>query len=183
MYWVRFLVILKNLNAFKEENKMITAQLTKYTKALNDLPEHIKSNCVDMVSTEAPTCNTPGCHAGLVSIVAQYLPELQECYNNSLDFDGERYFQEYKNNRPYSYSRWADALALYLGFQFDETEHTREALMRWVDSNPYYWGNLYGEGMFNSCIAFDQDTDFFPHSVIIDHFTAMSDRLNEKQGK
>ncbi len=183
MYWVRFLVILKNLNAFKEENKMITAQLTKYTKALNDLPEHIKSNCVDMVSTEAPTCNTPGCHAGLVSIVAQYLPELQECYNNSLDFDGERYFQEYKNNRPYSYSRWADALALYLGFQFDETEHTREALMRWVDSNPYYWGNLYGEGMFNSCIAFDQDTDFFPHSVIIDHFTAMSDRLNEKRGK
>ncbi len=162
---------------------MITTQLTKYTKALNALPDHIKNNSVCMFSVEAPSCNTPGCHAGLISIVSQYLPELQECYNNTLEFDGEKYYQEYKNNRPYSYGRWADALALYLGFQFDETEHTREALMRWADSNPYYWGNLYGEGMFNSCIAFDHDTDFFPHSVIIDHFTAMSDRLNENQGK
>ncbi len=167
---------------------MITTQLTKYTKALNALPESIKNNCVDMVSTEAPTCNTPGCHAGLVSIVAQYLPELQECYNNSLDFDGERYFQEYKNNRPYSYSRWADALALYLGFPFDDTEHTRNALTRWARDNPYYWNNMHGEGMFNSCRAFGQETDFFPHSIIIDQFTAMttrvmSDRLNEKQGK
>ncbi len=167
---------------------MNTIKLTEYTKALNYLPEPIKNNSIDMVSTEAPTCNTPGCHSGLVSIVAQYLPELQECYNNTPDFDGERYFQEYKINRPYSYSRWADALALYLGFQFDETEHTREALMRWADSNPYYWGNIYGDGMFNSHLAFDQETDFFPHSVIIDHFTAMttrvmSDRLNENQGK
>ncbi len=167
---------------------MITAQLTKYTKALNDLPEHIKNNCVDMVSTEAPTCNTPGCHAGLVSIVAKYLPELQECYKNTPDYDGERYYQEYSNIHHYSYSRWADALALYLGFPFDETEHTREALMRWADSNPYYWGNIYGDGMFNSHLAFDQETDFFPYSVIIDQFTAMttrvlSDRLNEKRGK
>ncbi len=167
---------------------MNTIKLTEYTKALNALPDPIKNNIVDMMSTYQPACNTPGCHAGLVSIVAQYLPELQECYNNSLGFDGERYFQEYKNNRLYSYSRWADALALYLGFPFDETEHTREALMRWADSNPYYWGNIYGDGMFNSHLAFDQETDFFPHSIIIDQFTAMttrvmSDRLNEKQGK
>ncbi len=167
---------------------MLTTQLTKYIKALNALPEPIKNNSVCMFSVEAPTCNTPGCHAGLISIVAQYLPELQECYNNSLDFDGERYFQEYKNNRPYSYSRWADALALYLGFPFDETEHTREALMRWADSNPYYWGNIYGDGMFNSHLAFDRETDFFPHSIIIEQFTAMttrvmSDRLNKKLGK
>ncbi len=162
---------------------MITAQLTKYTKALNALPDPIKNNSVCMFSVEAPTCNAPGCHSGLISIVAQDLPELQECYNNSLDFDGERYFQEYKNNRPYSYSRWADALALYLGFTFDETEHTRDALMRWAKDNTYYWGNPRGEGMFNSCRAFDQETDFFPHSVIIDHFTEMSNRLNEKQGK
>ncbi len=167
---------------------MNTTKLTEYTKALNALPEPIKNNSVDMVSTEAPTCNTPGCHAGLVSIVAQYLPELQECYNNTPDFDGERYFQEYKINRPYSYKRWGDALALYLGFPFDETEHTREALMRWAKDNPYYWGNLHGKSMFNSHHAFDQETDFFPHSIIIDQFTAMttrvmSDRLNENQGK
>ncbi len=167
---------------------MNTNKLTEYTKALNALPEPIKNNSVDMVSTEAPSCNTPGCHVGLVSIVAQYLPELQECYNNTPDFDGERYFQEYKINCHYSYQRWGDALALYLGFQFDETEHTREALMRWAASNPYYWGNLHGKGMFNSRYAFDQETDFFPHSVIIDHFTTMtnrvmSDRLNENQGK
>ncbi len=167
---------------------MKTTKLTEYTKALNALPEEIKNNSVHMLTTEAPTCITPGCHAGLVSIVAQYLPELQECYNKTPDFDGERYFQEYKINRPYSYTRWADALALYLGFQFDETEHIREALMRWANSNPYYWGNLYGGGMFTSHIAFDRETDCFPHSVIIDHFTAMttrvmSDRLNEYQGK
>ncbi len=162
---------------------MNITKLTEYTKALNALPEPIKSNCVDMISTDAPTCNTPGCHAGLVSIVAKYLPELQECYKNTPDYDGERYYQVYSNIHHYSYSRWADALALYLGFPFDETEHTREALMRWADSNPYYWGNIYGEGMFNSCNAFDQDTDFFPHSVIIDHFTTMSIRLNENQVK
>ncbi len=167
---------------------MKTTKLTEYTKALNALPEPIKNNSVYMFSVEAPSCNTPGCHSGLISIVAQYLPELQECYNNTLEFDGEKYYQEYKNNRPYSYSRWADALALYLGFPFDETEHTREALMRWADSNPYYWGNIYGDGMFNSHLAFDQETDFFPHSIIIEQFTAMTtrvmaDRLNENQGK
>ncbi len=162
---------------------MITTQLTKYTKALNALPDTIKNNSVSMFSVEAPSCNTPGCHAGLVSIVAKYLPELQECYNNTLEFDGEKYYQEYKNNRPYSYSRWADALALYLGFPFDDTEHTSEALSRWARDNPYYWDNIHGEGMFNSYNAFDQDTDSFPHSVIIDHFTEMSDRLNENQGK
>ncbi len=167
---------------------MLTTQLIKYTKALNALPEEIKNNSVHMLTTEAPTCTTPGCHSGLVSIVAKYLPELQECYNNTLEFDGEIYYQEYKNNRPYSYSRWADALALYLGFPFDETEHTREALLRWARDNPYYWNNLHGEGMFNSYKAFGQETDCFPHSVIIDHFTTMttrvmSDRLNEKQGK
>ncbi len=167
---------------------MNITKLTEYTKALNALPEPIKSNYVDMISTDAPTCNTPGCHSGLISIAANYLPELQECYKNTLEFDGEKYYQEYKNNRPYSYSRWGDALALYLGFPFDDTEHTRNALTRWAVYNPYYWGNIHGEGMFNSCKAFDQETDFFPHSIIIDHFTAMttrvmSDRLNEKQGK
>ncbi len=162
---------------------MNTTKLTEYTTALNALPESIKSNCVDMVSTEAPTCNTPGCHAGLVSIVAKYLPELQECYKNTPNYDGERYYQEYSNIHHYSYSRWADALALYLGFPFDDTEHTRNALTRWARDNPYYWNNLHGEGMFNSCRAFGQKTDFFPHSVIIDHFTEMSDRLNENQGK
>ncbi len=158
-------------------------KLTEYTKALNALPEQIKNNSVHMLTTEAPTCITPGCHAGLVSIVAQYLPELQECYNNTPDFDGERYYQEYKINRPYSYKRWADALALYLGFQFDDTEPTSNALTRWAKDNPHYWDNLHGEGMFNSYKAFGQKTDSFPHSVIIDHFTAMSIRLNEDQGK
>ncbi len=162
---------------------MLTTQLTKYTKALNALPDPIKNNKLDMLSTYPPSCNTPGCHAGLVSIVAKYLPELQECYKNTPDFDGERYYQEYNNTHHYSYSRWADALALYLGFQFDDTEHTSNALTRWARDNPYYWGNLYGEGMFNTRFAFDQGTGSFPHSVIIDHFTTMSDRLNENQGK
>ncbi len=167
---------------------MNTIKLTEYTKALNALPDPIKNNKVDMLSTYPPSCNTTGCHAGLVSIVAKYLPELQECYKNTPDFDGARYYQEYNNTHHYSYSRWADALALYLGFPFDDTEHTSNALTRWARDNPYYWNNLYGEGMFHSCKAFNQDTDFFPHSIIIDHFTVMttrvmSDRLNKKQGK
>lgn len=160
---------------------MIANKLEEYVTELNALPDHIKNNYVDMTSTEAPSCNTPGCHSGLVSIVAQYLPGLQECYNNTLEFDGEIYYQEYKSNRPYSYSRWADALALYLGFPFDDTEHTGDALNRWARDNPYYWGNADGEEMFNSCDAFDQETDFFRHSIIINHFTAMSDRLNKKE--
>jgi hypothetical protein len=52
---------------------------------------------------EKPTCGTPGCHAGLISIVAKDLPELQEIYENHI------YFSEgCGNERDYHYSIWAD---------------------------------------------------------------------------
>ncbi len=160
--------------------KMNEHKLKEYANILNALPEAVKNNKLDMNSTKAPTCNTPGCHAGLICIVAKYLPELRECYKYTPDFDGETYYQEYSTIHLYSYGRWADALALYLGFPFNGMEHTSEALMRWAKDNPYYWNNPYGDGMFNSRLAFGQDTDIFPHSVIIDHFNDMSDRLNKK---
>jgi hypothetical protein len=36
-----------------------------------------------MGSGRKPMCNTPGCHAGLISIVAKDLPELQEHENKT----------------------------------------------------------------------------------------------------
>lgn len=158
-------------------------KLTEYTTVLNDLPDEIKNNRVNMMSDFPPTCNTPGCHAGLVSIAAKELPELRECYNKICQLEygyTEGFPKDYKD---YSYTHWAGALALYLGFKFNKTEYTQytyELLTRWARDNPYMWDNTDGEGMFCSGRAFGQDTDIFQHSVIIDHFTAMSDRLNKK---
>ncbi len=162
---------------------MITTQLTKYTKALNALPDEIKNNLVNMGSLDDPTCGAPGCHAGLISLAAVELQELRECYNKICEMQSiynEGYPRDFTE---YSYTYWADALSLYLGFPFDKIEYTYYGLTRWARDNPYFWGNLDGLGMFSSSKAFGQDKDNFPHSVIIDHFTVMSDRLNENQGK
>ncbi len=154
---------------------MITTQLTKYTKALNSLPEPIKNNLVVMHSTEAPSCETPGCHAGLISIVARYLPELQKCYDRLIK---QECIQEYITaEQNYSYEVWADALDSYLGCSSNKSNSL--SLLGWATSNPDIWGNKYGYKMFIEGSAFGQDSDIFPHSVIIDHFTVMSDKLNK----
>lgn len=156
---------------------MIANKLKEYATALNELPEEIKNNEVYMMSTDDPHCGTPGCHAGLVSIVADYLPELQDCYNKVCD-------SEYPDStKYYSYENWADALALYLGFAFNEKYSTSTALTRWARENADIWDNLHGDEMFSSGMAFGQVSDNFPHSVIISHFTAMSVRLNKKENK
>lgn len=156
---------------------MIANKLEEYATALNELPEEIKNNLVDMMSVKDPQCGTPGCHAGLVSIVAKYSPELQDYYNKLCECEG------FHTTQHYSYERWSDALALYLGFPYNTKYPTNIELTIWARDNADIWDNPYGGEMFSTSRAFGQDTDIFAHSVIIDHFTAMSDRLNKKENK
>jgi hypothetical protein len=53
-------------------------------EALNRLPEPIKNDYVDMKSTKEPVCGTPGCFAGLISIVADDIPELKQLYGGGI---------------------------------------------------------------------------------------------------
>jgi hypothetical protein len=55
-------------------------KLKEFVNALDALSDDVKDWDVDMNSGEKPTCGTPGCHAGLISIVAENLPELQEIH-------------------------------------------------------------------------------------------------------
>ncbi len=158
--------------------EMITTQLTKYAKALNNLPEEIKNKYINMVSTEAPTDDTIVSHEGLVSIVAQYLPELKECYNRLIKQEG---IQEYITaEQNYSYEIWEDALDEYLGFSSNKVNDSL-SLLGWATDNPDIWNGKYGYQMFISGKAFGQETDFFPVRVIIDHFTVMSEKLNKEE--
>ncbi len=157
---------------------MITTQLTKYAKALNNLPEEIKNKYINMVSTEAPTDDAIGSHEGLVSIVAEYLPELKECYNRLIK---QECIQEYiTDEQNYSYEIWEDALDSYLGFSSNKVSDSL-SLLGWATDNPDIWNNKYGYQMFISGKAFGQETDFFPVRVIIDRFNAISDRLNDNE--
>jgi hypothetical protein len=66
---------------------------------------------------------TCGCHAGLISIVAKELSELQEIYENHI------YFM-HKTEIIYKYDVWADTLADFLGFE------KRRDLEDWAEASP-----------------------------------------------
>ncbi|CAC9644215.1 hypothetical protein [uncultured Gammaproteobacteria bacterium] len=121
-------------------------KLKEFVTALDALSDDIKDWDVDMNSDVKPMCDTPGCHAGLISIVAKDLPELQEIY--------ERIFFSHWNLKysHYEYSIWADALAEFLGFE------NRRGLAFWAENNPKLWGNKFGGDMFVFEIAFIDDT-------------------------
>ncbi|CAC9628046.1 hypothetical protein, partial [uncultured Gammaproteobacteria bacterium] len=53
-------------------------KLKQFVNALDTLSDDVKDWDVVMMSANKPACGTPGCHAGLISIVAKYLPELEE---------------------------------------------------------------------------------------------------------
>jgi hypothetical protein len=57
---------------------MNTGRFKTLVEALEALPDHIKNNRVDMSSLQNPACGTPGCFAGLISIVANDIPELKK---------------------------------------------------------------------------------------------------------
>ncbi len=152
-------------------------KLREYTKGLNNLPEEIKNSLIVMNSTEAPTGETPGCHAGLISIVAQYLPRLQKCYDRLIK---QECIQEYiTDEQNYSYEIWEDALDEYLGCSCNKSNTL--SLLGWATSNPDIWNGKYGYKMFIEGSAFGQDSDIFPSRVIIDHFTEMTERLENKK--
>jgi hypothetical protein len=55
-------------------------RLKEFVNALDALSDDVKDWGVAMISTNKPTCGTPGCHAGLISIVAKDLPEMKDTF-------------------------------------------------------------------------------------------------------
>jgi hypothetical protein len=141
-------------------------KLKEYVNALDALSDDIKDWDVAMMSTNEPSCGTPGCHAGLISIVAKDLPELEETHLKVFKI----YFKVYKEIKPdlYVYSIWADALAEFLGFSEEKD------LKCWAKDNPKLWGNIFGGNMFMDAVAFTDDTDDkskkLTHRDIINHW-------------
>jgi hypothetical protein len=101
---------------------MNTKKFRIFVEALEALPEEIKNNEVDMRSNFEPICGTAGCFAGLISIVANDIPELK------------------KNYSPinYSFSDWARALQDFLGVGLD----------MWAWENPTIWENTRGLSVY-----------------------------------
>ena len=135
-------------------------KLKEFVNALDLLSDDVKDWKVNMTSYDKPTCDTCGCHAGLISIVAKDLPELQDIYKNHLYLT-----HGVENQSNYHYNIWADTLAEFLGFK------DSLGLGFWARDNPKLWGNKYGEGMFVFDIAFTDDTNKqITHRDIINHW-------------
>ncbi|CAC9639166.1 hypothetical protein [uncultured Gammaproteobacteria bacterium] len=134
-------------------------KLKEFVNALDSLSDDVKDWGVTMSSTNKPACGTPGCHEGLVSIVAENLPELQEIY--------KRIFFSLWNIRSsrYECDAWADTLAEFLGFV------DMHRLTDWAKDNPKLWGNKRGYHMFCSKLAFTDDLfKKLTHRDIINHW-------------
>jgi hypothetical protein len=83
-------------------------KLKQFVNALDELSDDVKDWDVEMESTKEPTCGTPGCHAGLISIVAKDLPELQDIYKDDI------YFTKGGGNEGnYHSCIWADVLSVF----------------------------------------------------------------------
>ncbi len=129
-------------------------KLKELVNVLNELSDDVKDWGVDMGSVDKPLCGTPGCHAGLISIVAKDLPELQDIYNDCR-----------VHNKSYEYDAWADTLADFLGF------NDMHDLNDWADSYPKIWGNEHGVAMFDLAKAFtDDESKQLTHRDIINHW-------------
>jgi hypothetical protein len=107
------------------KNKINTNNFKTLIEALEALPEGIRSNKVNMSSAHEPV----RCFAGLISIVANDIPELREVF---------------APKRIYSFQRWGDALNEYLDINF----------RKWAQDNPEIWGNENGWYVFSSINAF-----------------------------
>ena len=106
---------------------MNTKNFRIFVEALEALPEEIKNNEVDMRSNFEPICGTAGCFAGLISIVANDIPELKKNYSP----------RDYSPIN-YSFSDWAKALQDFLGIGLD----------MWAWENPTTWGNSKGISVY-----------------------------------
>jgi hypothetical protein len=131
--------------------------------ALEALPDEIKNNQVDMNSTFEPACGTPGCFAGLISIVANDIPELKKHYTSSI----------------YSYAEWAYALRDFLGVSLEV----------WASENPKIWENENGISVYswNKAWGKKQDETLTHNDIIIhlrkalDNWIAFENKSNEHQ--
>ncbi|CAC9626241.1 hypothetical protein [uncultured Gammaproteobacteria bacterium] len=135
-------------------------KLKEFVNALDSLSDEVKDWGVSMMSTKKPACGTPGCHSGLISIVAKDLPELQDIYQNHI------YFTKGGGNKSnYHSCIWADVLSVFLGFI------DRRDLEEWAQDNPKFWGNKFGRDMFYFPSAFTDDTNKkLTHRDLINHW-------------
>jgi hypothetical protein len=142
---------------------MNTNNFKIFVEALEALPEDIKNNKVDMTSTAQPQCGTPGCFAGLISIVANDISKLEECYN----------FYEY------DFEMWEKALGKFLECRFVE----------WANDNPDIWDNKFGFSIFIENKAWGKkENETLTHNDIIihlrkalDNWIAFENKSNEHQ--
>ncbi len=137
-------------------------KLKQFVNALDTLSDDVKDWGVTMLSTNKPACGTPGCHAGLICIVAQELPELQDIYMPLyLSESGRRG----KRDNQYVFYVWSAALTIFLGFKGEED------LQVWAAKNPKLWGNTFGRDMFLSQFAFTNGLYIeITHRDIINHW-------------
>jgi hypothetical protein len=132
-------------------------------EALEALPDEIKNNKVDMMSTAQPQCGTPGCFAGLISIVANDISKLEKCYH----------FYEY------DFEMWENALNNFLECSFVE----------WAKDNPNIWNNKFGFHIFIKNKAWGKkENETLTHNDIIIHlrkalnkWIAFENKSNEHQ--
>ncbi|CAC9643135.1 hypothetical protein [uncultured Gammaproteobacteria bacterium] len=137
-------------------------KLKQFVNALDELSDDVKNMDVRMISTSEPTCGTPGCHAGLISIVAKEFPEMKDTYKRLLIL---KLGIKCNNFTLYSFQIWADTLTDFLGFK------DRFGLMDWAVDNPKLWGNNRGDDMFCSRLAFTNDEyKQLTHIDIINHW-------------
>jgi hypothetical protein len=142
------------------KNEMNTNNFKVFIEALEALPDDIKNNEVSMNSTLRPNpfCGTVGCFAGLVSIVAEDIPELKQAY----EFDG------------YNYSAWALALNSFLNCRFDY----------WAGRNETVWNNIYGGRLYSHNTAFGKIRgDVLTHNDIIVYLRGVYDRWIDEVGE
>jgi hypothetical protein len=137
-------------------------KLKEFVNALDELSDKVKDWEVNMGSTNKPSESICGCHAGLISIVAKKLPELQEIYKPLYSLECESVGKK-KNH--YIFSVWSSALAIFLGFKYDNE------LEVWAGDNPRLWGNNRGYDMFCSHLAFtDYEDKQLTHRDIIEYW-------------
>jgi hypothetical protein len=153
---------------------MNTMKFKALLEALDSLPSEIKNNIIDMASTHEPACGTPGCFAGLISIVAKDIPELEEIYKSSHEYNGD-----------YSYHEWANALGTYLGCDwYANTEpHIETSLEGWANEYPMVWGKNPNR-IFSSNTAFGKSRlDKMKHGDVIVYLHGVYKRWVEFNNK
>jgi hypothetical protein len=126
------------------KNEINTNNFKTLIEALEALPKGIRDNRAHI--------------AGLISIVANEIPELKELY---------------AHKGTYFFHAWVNALNEYLEVNFTE----------WAKENPEIWGNEDGWYMFSSINAFDKGAgDVLSHDDIIVFLRRVYERWAGCQG-